>query len=135
MFSIKYAKETDEILWFSLDHHISKNEFLIKVSENRCYIIFDDQKPIGVMRYNLFWDNIPFLNLIYLIDDYRKVGFGTKAMKHWETEMCSLGYNAVMTSTQADEEAQHFYRKLNYKDAGCLVLDTQPIEIFLIKSL
>ena len=29
----------------------------------------------------------------------------------------------VMTSTQVDEEAQHFYRKLGYKDAGGFVVD------------
>lgn len=40
-----------------------------------------------------------------------------------------------MTSTQADEGSQHFYRKLGYKDAGCLILDTQPSEIFFVKQL
>ena len=29
----------------------------------------------------------------------------------------------VMVSTQVDEEAQHFYRKLGYKDAGGFVVD------------
>ena len=42
----------------------------------------------------------------------------------------------LMTSTQVDESAQHFYRKIGYKDCGCLVLDIpeleQPMEMFLI---
>ncbi len=49
--------------------------------------------------------------------------------------MKQKGFNMVMTSTQADEGAQHFYRKLGYQDAGCLLLDTQPLEIFLTKPL
>ncbi len=44
-----------------------------------------------------------------------------------------------MTSTQTDESAQHFYRKLGYQDAGCLVLDIpgykQPMEMFLVKKI
>ena len=30
------------------------------------------------------------------------------------------GYGMVLTSTQVDEDAQHFYRKLGYKDCGGL---------------
>ena len=45
----------------------------------------------------------------------------------------------LMTSTQVDESAQHFYRKIGYKDCGCLVLDIpeleQPMEMFLIKQI
>jgi hypothetical protein len=36
--------------------------------------------------------------------------------------MKQMGFKMTMTSTQADEGAQHFYRKLGYKDAGCLLL-------------
>jgi hypothetical protein len=51
--------------------------------------------------------------------------------------MRELGYKMVMTSTQADEQAQHFYRKLGYMERGCLCLDgtpyDQPQEILMIK--
>ena len=44
-----------------------------------------------------------------------------------------------MTSTQVDEEAQHFYRKLGYQDAGGLVIRIpgyeQPMELFLVKDI
>lgn len=49
------------------------------------------------------------------------------------------GYDMVLTSTQVDEQAQHFYRKLGYKDCGGFVVDIegqeQPMELFLIKSI
>jgi ribosomal protein S18 acetylase RimI-like enzyme len=79
------------------------------------------------------------LSLIHFAEDHRRKGFGKKAVLHWENEMRMLGYTAIMTSTQVDEDAQHFYRKLGYKDAGCLMLDIpgheQPLEMFMIKSL
>ena len=34
----------------------------------------------------------------------------------------------IMTSTQVDEQAQHFYRKLGYRDRGSLFLDHTPLE-------
>jgi hypothetical protein len=49
--------------------------------------------------------------------------------------MKSLGYEMVMTSTLANEQAQHFYRKLGYKDAGSLLLEDEPLEIIFTKSI
>ena len=60
-------------------------------------------------------------------------------MTHWENEMRGRGYDLVMTSTQADETAQHFYRKLGYQDIGGFVLPfpghEQPTELILAKEL
>lgn len=60
MFEIRYASEFDRPFWFTLDNHMSEDEFLLKVRDRRGYIISDDEQPIGIMRYNLFWDNILF---------------------------------------------------------------------------
>ena len=53
--------------------------------------------------------------------------------------MHTQGYDLVLTSTQSDEKAQHFYRKLGYRDCGGLGMDipghTQPMELFLVKAL
>ncbi|MNE73052.1 Acetyltransferase (GNAT) family protein [compost metagenome] len=87
------------------------------------------------MRYGYFWDNIPFMNLIWLDEPFRGKGAGAEVVHFWEEQMKQKGFNMVMTSTQADEGAQHFYRKLGYKDAGCLILDSQPLEILLTKKL
>lgn len=60
-------------------------------------------------------------------------------MAHWEQDMRARGYPIVLTSTRTDEAAQHFYRKIGYRDCGCLVMDlpgaAQPMEMFLVKAL
>ena len=139
MFNIQYATNTDIPIWSNFDEHISKSELLLKISIKRCYILKNDDLIIGVMRYNLFWDSIPFLTMINLDVGFHGNGHGRQALEHWENEMRSLGFHCVMTSTQADENSQNFYRKLGYKDTGCLILDmdpiAQPAELFFIKSL
>ncbi len=139
MFQIRLIEEKDKAFWYSLDRHLPEAEFNNKVVENRGYIILDDEKPIGLLRYNMFWDNTPFLTLIYIDFAYHKMGYGRKAMEYWEKEMSEQGFKLLMTSTQVDENAQHFYRKLGYKDCGCLVLDLpgfeQPLEMFMIKAI
>ena len=139
MFEIRYVQKDDKSFWGRLDRHLSKSEFELKVRDKRGYIISDGADPIGVMRYNLFWDSIPFLTLIYMKKSYRGKGFGKQALLSWEGEMRELGYKMVMTSTQVDEQAQHFYRRIGYKDKGGLFLDNtpfeQPQEMFMIKPI
>ena len=139
MIEVRYVCKADEQFWFSLDKHLSKSEFDLKVRDKRGYIIVFDNSPIGVMRYNLFWDNIPFLTFIYIEETHQSKGYGRKAMLFWEDEMRGLGYKMVMTSTQVNEDAQHFYRKLGYTERGSLFLDgtplAQPQELMMIKTL
>lgn len=138
-FMIRHVSEADKAFWFTLDEHMSEAEFLLKVRDKRGYVICDGNKLIGVMRYNLFWDNLPFLTLIHLEESYWGKGFGKQSMLFWENEMRELGYKIVMTSTQVDEQAQHFYRKLGYIEKGSLAFDNtpleQPMEMFLLKNL
>jgi hypothetical protein len=49
--------------------------------------------------------------------------------------MISKGFKIVMTSTLANEEAQHFYRKNGYKDIGGFVLPDEPLELLFIKEI
>ncbi|MDR0653914.1 MAG: hypothetical protein LBG12_11520 [Synergistaceae bacterium] len=60
MVHIRYVSESDKPFWFTLDRHFSESEFALKVRDKRGYIISDGDTPIGIMRYNLFWDNTPF---------------------------------------------------------------------------
>ena len=46
----------------------------------------------------------------------QKQGYGRKLMEFWESDMKAQGYGMVLTSTQVDEDAQHFYRKLICND-------------------
>lgn len=78
---------------------------------------------------------MPFMNMIWMEDPYRGRGLGRHVVQHWENEMKQKGFDIVMTSTQSDEQAQHFYRKMGYVDAGALLLDNQPLEVILIKRI
>lgn len=139
MIEIRYVQLGDKEFWFGLDKHLGNDEFEKKVRDKQGYILLEDNKPIGLLRFNLFWDNIPFCTMLFIDCKFHRKGFGKTLMKYWETDMKSQGYDMLLTSTQVDEEAQHFYRKLGYKDCGVLILDIpkheQPMEMFLVKAI
>lgn len=123
----------------SYDQHISPEALRDAAQQERCFIICADNAAVGVMRYGLFWDSIPFLNLIYLDDTRRRQGIGRQAMGLWEQRMREAGHGMVMLSTQSDEDSQHFYRSLGYRESGCIMMDIpgyeQPMEIIFTKAL
>lgn len=139
MIEIKYVKAEDKEFWYSLDSHLPKTEFQKKIRDKQGYVLYEDGVPQGLLRFNLFWDNTPFCTMLFVKWDSQKKGFGRKLMEHWEKDMRSKGYGMIMTSTQVDENAQHFYRKLGYKDCGGFTVDIpgfeQPMELIMSKSL
>ncbi len=138
-YCLRLPKPEDMEIWRRFDRHLPAELFKQKVLEKMAWLICREDIPVGVLRWGLFWDTIPFLNLIYLDSSCRRNGLGRWAMGCWEKEMRRQGYPLVMVSTQVDEEAQHFYRKLGYRDIGAITMDfpgfEQPLEMFLAKDL
>lgn len=132
---IRHVQESDKDFWFSLDKHLPTAEFDKKVRDGQGYVIFSENRPVGILRFNLFWDNTPFCTLLYVDGKFQGKGYGKALMNFWERDMAALGYDWVLVSTQSDETAQHFYRKLGYKDCGSLLPPSQPTELFLGKSI
>ena len=133
---IRYAEAGDLEMIAEYDTHISKAEMENAIARKRIILLFIDGKYEGWLRFNLFWDNIPFMNLLFIIsEDQRGKGYGRKLVAFWEHEMAEQDYEFVMTSTQSDEEAQFFYRKLGYTDRGSLILPDEPLEIIFYKNL
>ncbi|NHN35522.1 GNAT family N-acetyltransferase [Paenibacillus agricola] len=133
---IEFAKESDYEYIIKRDHHILEKLIVTKIEKNEIYIIREQKNMnIGWMRYGYFWDNTPFMNMIWVDKQYRGKGVGKQVVLFWENQMKQVGSKLVMTSTQVNEEAQHFYRSLGYKDAGCFLLEDEPLEIILVKRL
>lgn len=139
MIQIRYVEETDKVFWFHLDRHISQSTFEQKVRDKQGYVLLKNGLPKGILRFHYFWDSIPFCTMLYISEDTQGQGLGKSLMAYWETQMKAQGHGMVMTSTQVDEQAQHFYRKLGYMDAGGIIFSTpgyeQPMELILTKKL
>jgi len=130
-----YANKT-HLNWLQTqEKHISPEQLFRKIQSQQILLVILEKEPVGWLRFGLFWDEIPFMNLLFILPEFRKRKLGTNLVQFWESEMQQQAYKMAMTSTQADETAQHFYRKLGYIDTGSLCLETQPLEIIFRKPL
>lgn len=136
---IRVAADCDKEFMMSIDRHMDDIGFANRVFTKSGYVIWEGNQRIGIMTHCVLWDNLPFMNLIFIREEYRGRGFAKQAILSWENEMKEQGYKMTLISTQADEGAQHLYRKLGYIDCGGLVFhDTpfdQPMEMFFRKVL
>lgn len=133
--TVRYANEGDLALLRGHDRHIRADELQSSIAAKRVLVLLDGGRAAGWLRYNLFWDNLPFLNMLYLFEEYRGNGYGAQLVQYWEAEMAGAGYREVLTSTLSDEQGQFFFRKGGYTDCGALLLPSEPLEIILRKEL
>ena len=133
---IRFATAADLPQILKYDHHISKERLTDCIQYGLVDVLCDRDKIVGVLRYNLFWQSIPFLDLIFIDEAYRSLGWGSKMMAHWEGNMARMGYDYAMLSTQEDETAKVFYEKLGYRRIGAFLPPEQEAdEIMYLKEL
>jgi len=134
--NIDYASQDCLDFLIVHDHYVTGDVMEKKVQNGEVIIARGCNNIIGWLRFGYFWDQIPFMNMLFIFEGFRGKGIGTELVRFWEEEMLKKGFKMVLTSTLSNETAQHFYRKLGYKDSGCLLLEGEPsLEIILRKEL
>ena len=127
--------EKKDIAYLKKDAHVQKCELQSLLALKRVLLLEEEGVPAGWLRYNLFWDNIPFMNLLYVEEALRGRGRGKALVRFWEEHMAAEGYSGVMTSAQANENAPQFYRHLGYQDIGGFFPPGEGYELLFYKSL
>ena len=136
---IKIVTNNDKEFVMSIDKHINNTGYNNLVYTKSGYVIWEKNQRTGIIVHCILWDNIPFMNFLFIKEEYRNKGLAKQAIIIWENEMKNQGYKMTLISTQVDEGAQHLYRKLGYIDCGGLVFNNtpfdQPMEMFFRKVL
>lgn len=131
----RLASSSDLPFLGEVDRHVSPDVLTDVVSAERVMVVEVDGVAVGFLRWGLFWDQVPFMNLLWVLPDWRGQGVGTALVDAWEKSQLVAGHSMVLTSTVSAETAQHLYRRLGYVDSGALLLPDEPAELLLRKPL
>lgn len=132
---LSYATIDDVAELSEKDHHLSLELLTNKVIDHQVLIIKDEDKIVAWLRYGFFWDDVPFINLLFVEETYRRLRLGTEMVLFWERKMANSGYKQAMTSALASEDGQFFWRNLGYIDCGSLLFNGESTELFFSKKL
>jgi ribosomal protein S18 acetylase RimI-like enzyme len=119
----------------ALDRHVTPEAVAQIVAAGHVMVAEVDNRVVGCLRWGLFWDQVPFMNLLWVLPDCRGQGIGATLVEAWESAQLAAGHDLVLTSTMSNERSQHFYRRLGYVDTGALLLPNEPAELMLRKPL
>lgn len=106
-----------------------------QIREGRLRIIESAGEPVGFLKFYVIWEELPFLEVLMVREDRRRRGIGRDAVRAWEREMAARSFQQALISTQADETAQEFWRRIGYRDCGALTLPGKPAELFLFREI
>ena len=116
------------------DRHIPAARLKDCTRRGQVVVLEDNGKILGVLRWNLFWQSLPFLDLIFLDDALRGQGWGTEMMALWEINMAEQGFRHVLLSTQEDETSKFFYEKLGYTLCGDFLPPDQDVRELMYRK-
>ncbi len=141
MFTIENAVPADLEDLLEIDRYIPREELLRKIETRpeQVLVLREDGRAVGVLRWLLFWDYIPYVCFLSVSGSCRGKGYAKKALLYWEERRKEEGWPMLMASIPSDDPAQHLYRKMGYRDAGCLTVNEgphkQPPELLFSKVL
>ena len=132
---IRHAREGDFSFLRGVSTEPSNEALRAQIGDGRVRIIEHDGRPVGFLKFVVLWENLPFVEVLFLAEPQRGHGFGRQAMRDWEREMAQAGHSRALTSTQADETAQVFWRKIGYEDCGSFHLPDRQNELMLQRDI
>ncbi|MFW9975471.1 MAG: GNAT family N-acetyltransferase [Candidatus Thorarchaeota archaeon] len=129
-----------EVLEWCVVEDVQVTEQVIrhKIINDEIIIAELDSQPIGYLRIEYLWSNIPYIGVIFVIDDYRNEGIGGKILTFLEDYLRSRGHDVLYSSSQVNEpEAQAWHRSVGFIESGIIsgINEGGIGEVFFRKSL
>ncbi|MFW9786094.1 MAG: GNAT family N-acetyltransferase [Candidatus Thorarchaeota archaeon] len=120
------------------DDYVTEQVIRHKIVNDEIIIAELDGQPIGYLRLEYLWSNIPYIGVIWVIESYRGEGIGQKILSFLEDYLRGRGHDALYSSSQANEpEPQAWHRSVGFVESGiiCGINEGDIGEIIFRKSL
>ena len=141
--NIRFAKPEDFKLVRELDPHskyIDPKKIKQKLEANEIIVALGDAAPVGLIKFSYFWATRPYMDLIWLKDEYRGHGIGKQLLSFLEKYLVKEGHLYLMTSSEKDEiTPQKWHMSQGFLPCGELTSLNLPMnntsEAFFYKKL
>lgn len=120
------------------DDQVTEQVIRHKIVNDEIVIAELDGQPIGYLRLEYLWSNIPYIGVIFVIELYRHEGIGRKILAFLEAYLASRGHDQLLSSSQVNEtEPQAWHRSVGFVECGILsgINEGSIGEVFFRKAL
>jgi len=100
---------------------LPRERLLQKIQRDEILILSVNDEPVGHLWFAFLWSEIPFIDLIYIKQDYQKRGLSRVLLGFLEAYLQKSGYDVLYSSSQMDEpEPQAWHRHVGFKECGVI---------------
>ncbi|MBE9507033.1 MAG: GNAT family N-acetyltransferase [Chloroflexi bacterium] len=136
---VRFADRMDLDGCIALDHPDMPAEFIQRKVEQREIIVAEKAgQLVSYLRLEYLWSLVPYIALIWVVEDQRQQGVGRAMLRYLENVLCEQGHTALYSSSQANEpEPQAWHRHAGFEECGFIAgINGEGIgEIFFRKDL
>jgi GNAT superfamily N-acetyltransferase len=103
------------------DSYVTEQVIRHKIVNDEIIIAELDGEPIGYLRLEYLWSNIPYIGVIFVLEDYRNEGIGQKILAYLEEFLRSRGHDVLYSSSHANEPGpQAWHRSVGFVESGII---------------
>ena len=100
---------------------LPRERLLQKIQRDEILILSVNDETVGHLWFAFLWSEIPFIDLIYIKQDYQKRGLSRVLLGFLEAYLQKSGYDVLYSSSQMDEpEPQAWHRHVGFKECGVI---------------
>ena len=100
---------------------LPRERLLQKIQQDEILILRVNDEPVGHLWFGFLWSTIPFIDLIYIKQDYQKRGLSRVLLGFLEAYLEESGYDVLYSSSQMDEpEPQAWHRHVGFEECGVI---------------
>ena len=136
---VRFADLMDLDGCITLDHpHMPAEVIQRKVEQREIIVAEKAGQLVGYLRLDHLWSFVPYIALIWVVEDQRQQGVGRAMLRYLENVLCEQGHTALYSSSQANEpEPQAWHRYVGFEECGFIAgINGAGIgEIFFLKEL
>ena len=100
---------------------LPRERLLQKIQRDEILILSVNDEPVGHLWFAFLWSEIPFIDLIYIKEDYQKRGLSRVLLGFLEAYLQESGFDVLYSSSQMDEpEPQAWHRHVGFEECGVI---------------
>lgn len=116
-----------------LDVQLPDKALASAIQEQQVYVLKTSWSLVGVCYFGIFQQE-PFLNTLFVDQDYRKQGYDKELLAFWEATMKEQGYGSVLVATSGNETTKYLFEKLGYQYVGFVQSKTRDSEELMYRK-
>lgn len=112
---------SDDLTFVAQDGYLQERIVRRKIEDGNIFIAWRGDEPVGYLRLEYLWSKLPYIELVRVLEPYRRSGVGRALLSYVEAEIAAQGHVALFSSSQADEpEPQAWHRRMGFEECGIL---------------